>query len=776
MGRWVTDMPDKDKTMKNNETPKGVELLRSYFVKIDDDFVPKPNIADMFDEDTLDAVAEEALKGYDSDRESMSRWLDEIENGLKLVKIETMPRSEPWAGAANYKTPDIAIAANKFSDRAEPEILRNKDLFRFSREGVEGKKEKEDRINRLEICHNVQLNEEMKEWRPEQRKLIYLLPYDGTVFKRPRFSADKGRNTSDLIKYPYFTVNNDADSVHKLTRFSIDLNFNGNEIYERKAKGIWLDVDLSPSVSDVEGSTKPAKDEDTQDVDDVSSFIEQEGFYDLDEDGYREPYVFTIHKSSKKIVRIAPRFELEDVFVKSSRKSKKSKLSKVYEGFSNLEESDSNKVKVVEIKPHPGPVMYGFLDDPQGGLLSIGYPVWLAALAQASNALTNQLINAGSLENNQNGFLSNAFRRHGGKMKLKPGEWRQLNLSSAEIKDGIIPLPITGASQTLFNMLIEINRKIQESSASADLAAAMGPQVTEATTLALLEDQQKSSSAIVGNILNSMKEEFKALFELNSKFLDPEWYKEVVDDENADFKKDFDLSNFDIFPTAKPEIASRAQRVKQAETMLASHEVIAANGGNTRIIVEDYVRAIDPGIADEIFPEESNLDIVNRLAKTDPEVQELITQQQATVQQQMELAQQQAAKEMELAQDESERRDAEVEVKVAKQELEERKTQAEIHKIEAETIETYEKAESLDNQNDRDGIASAQQIEAQALINQKQQIENQQAAEQNVNREAETTVDRTSDNQTINEGTGNGVGESEKPGNIQQGVDGEDIL
>ena len=40
-------------------------------------------------------------------------------------------------------------------------------------------------------------------------------------------------------------------------------------------------------------------------------FLEQHRWYDLDEDGYKEPYIVTVHKDTEKVVRIATRFDEE---------------------------------------------------------------------------------------------------------------------------------------------------------------------------------------------------------------------------------------------------------------------------------------------------------------------------------------------------------------------------------------------------------------------------------------------------------------------------------
>ena len=81
---------------------------------------------------------------------------------------------------------------------------------------------------------NFQLNIEIEEWREEHEKLLYQLPYDGCAFKKTFFDSRLGRPVSNVITYPDFTVNNDAESIHRLRRFSEAFELSGNEVIERQ--------------------------------------------------------------------------------------------------------------------------------------------------------------------------------------------------------------------------------------------------------------------------------------------------------------------------------------------------------------------------------------------------------------------------------------------------------------------------------------------------------------------------------------------------------------
>ena len=51
---------------------EGVDLLASYFIAQGDVFIPKTNIADMFDSNTLMEVGRNVTNGYQADLDSMN--------------------------------------------------------------------------------------------------------------------------------------------------------------------------------------------------------------------------------------------------------------------------------------------------------------------------------------------------------------------------------------------------------------------------------------------------------------------------------------------------------------------------------------------------------------------------------------------------------------------------------------------------------------------------------------------------------------------------------
>lgn len=706
----VIELVDNDKETDNETKLDGAELLASYFNVVVTQteqvrravFIPKANIADMFSDDKLMQVGKNVIDGYNADLDSMTDWLDFVERGLGLVKQEKAAKDTPWEGASNFKTPTLMQAALKFSDRASTELLRQEDIAKTAVIGRDEEGEKAKSAERVAEYSNYQLNVEMEEWRDEHEGLLYKLPYDGCAFKKTFFDQRLGRPVSNTILYPDFVVSNKTKSITRLRRFSEIIELSKNEVLERQNQGIWSDVEISFGTQ-----TEENKEDEQAENDKFTTFIEQQGFFDLDGDGYEEPYTFVVEKSTSKVVRITPRFEPSDVLIKDEENQRAAKLSDLI-GPDGLPQTSGDR-EVVRIKQVNTITKYGFLRDPEGGFLDIGYSYILGALTAAINATTNQLVDAGTLANRQGGWLAKGFRRKMGDSAFKPGQWKQTGISAVDLRNGVVPLPVKEPSGTLFSLMQFMKKESQELSASADLTQALGANAPATTTLALVQEQQQSAGAIILRIYRAMTSEFKKLFIINAKFLDPEEYKNILDDSEANFETDFNLKSMNITPVANPEISSKIQRIQQAQAELSQVELVQFAGGDTRVIVRNFYEAIGAQNIDEIFPDQGPQEQLQKLLSENPDLADMIMGEQERA----DLLARSAA-------DADEREQEREDLKVA---TEADKAHSEIKLNEAKRVKTLEEAETEDLKNSISTYTTVLDLDSK-------QLQNEQALQQ----------------------------------------------
>lgn len=664
------------------------------------DFLANPdNIADRLEDSVLTDISTAVQERVTDDTESMKEWKKFVDWAIEINTQTTDARTRSDGGsfenAANFKSPIMTKAALKWSDRSVIEMLRHDDLAKFKTEN-EDNEEVNAKGKRIAKHMNYQLNFKMK-WRKSQRKMLYVLPNAGTTFKKTFFDSISGQNETSLILYPNFIVKNGVNINIDTEPFSEIISISKNKIIENQRSGIWIEDDLQLA-----------------DEDKNHDFIEHHGFYDLDDDGYDEPYLITYLKSTGKIVRVTPRFEVDNVFVRNESGS----VITIEELMIAIEESGQEPsfdgVEIVRIEPDNMITKYGFIPSPDGTFLDWGYFHILGHLTMLINSGTNKMLDAATLANMPSGFLSKAFRKVKNLLRFEPGEFKGTDLISKELHEGIYTFPFKGADPTLLTLVQDITAQAEQLASSVDLPAIAGMNTAASTILAILQETMVSPAAIIMGVYESMTEEFEILFKLNSKFTDPKEYQRILIDESANFENDYSEDNINILPTANPELASKMERIQQAEAALVAVPALKELGANVIPIYRMFYEAIGFPNVEEIFkPTEGQSTEAQRLQKQQQDLQQ---QQQDLQQTQLD----QTERILAVQEQDQSRKDAETANKIDTNDVEQQRksldTAATALLKQAQTLLTTEQTETESIKNDID-IFTTQFKAAIDLIN-----------------------------------------------------------
>lgn len=607
------------------------------------DFIGNRNIAEDLEEDQLLEIGQNVHLRFEQDRDSMDEWVDAVEEGQKLIKQEFKPKSTPWDGAANFKSPLLMDASITFGDRAGLELMRSRNLVKADVIGRDEGNAKQQRADRITEAMNYQINHEMREWRKDQKRLFYTLPNFGTMFKKTIFDPLLGRNISHVIHYPDFVVNQATTHAETARSFTHILDVDQNKLIERQRSGLWLDVDIYPENS--EGDAGSNEDEEVTDAaNNPNAFLEQHCFVDLDDDGYEEPYIVTIHQQTRKVVRIVARYDENSIIVNQNdailtlQEAVQANADQLLAQAQQTgiapkipEEPDFKGMELVRIEPNSQITKYGFIPSTDGTYLDLGYFHLLGAITMGINTTTNQLLDAGTLANRQGGLLAKGFRKKMGPISFRPGEWKSTEVSAQDLQQSMLPLPIKEPSQVLFALNEKLEQQGRQSAIVADAITQIQANTAPTTALAIIQEALIPSSAIMGRIIDAESEEFQKLFQLNQKFFDPRLYQIILDDPQADFRTDFNAEDFDIAPTASAEMASKTQRIQLSEVELSQFDRVLQAGGNPLPILRNFYDRIGSDVS-EIFPEPGQMS---------PQDQQRVEQLQAAQEQANVLQQQQ---------------------------------------------------------------------------------------------------------------------------------------
>jgi hypothetical protein len=730
----------------------------------------KTNIAEDLDDDELHEIASNVIQRADEDRQSMKDWMDCVDEGLRLCKPEFVGKSEPWEGAANYKSTLLTEASNDFGNRASMELMRDRRLVKAEIIGLEtlqnviekksgeiaemqaqldginaqaeqlkaggqeidpeiqkqidaitnqikestaaikqkklAIRDKSQRADRVTEVMNWQINSNMKEWRKDQKRLMYSLPNMGTIFKKTFYDEALGRCVSHVINYPDFIVNQATVCIDEARSFTHVFAMSESRARERIKAGIWREVDR---FKNYDADNDDGIDDDTNEsnktinaMENPDAYYEQYCWIDLDNDGCEEPYIVTVHKASQSVMRIVARFDFDGIIVKykemrpmpllKAQRERAADILKDAEEFGVEPElpdaMDLTGFKVVRIDPKKVLTKYGFIPSYDGSFLDMGFFHFLGSATLASNKATNDLLDAGTLANTAMGISAKGFRKRQGDFKFKKGQIMATEIPADQLQSSIYMLNFKEPSQTLFQLNEGIKASAGSFIATADAGGQIQSNTSPTTTLAIIQESMVQQTAHMGLIIDSMGDEFEILFNLNSEYLNDEEYRAVVGDDEASYADDFATDGLSIVCGANPEMSSRSQRMMLADAELAQIPLVMQAGGNPVAILKNWFNAIGSTNINEYFPNEAEMSPQDRASM----------QQMKAAQEQANALQEQQNKLQELqigllsrAED---RKDAELQVTKQKTLADVDKTIEQTQEVKANTLLTLEKAES----------------------------------------------------------------------------------
>jgi len=513
------------------------------------------NIAEQIDEDTLKDMGKSVYDWYEMDENSRAEWMDKYEDYMKLATQVSSNKNFPWPDAANVKYPLLTIAALQFAARAYQSLIPNNKVVKTRVIGNDPDGAKAVRARRVSNYMSYQLLEEMDTWEDQMDRTCLILPIIGNVFKKTYWDGTK--MVSELVLPKDLCVDYYASSLEDANRKTHKLYYYPNEVTRQIRMGHFLEVDLPKESNAYEGNHSEAEDEllgiapPNNDEDSPHEFLECHCTWDLDNDGYEEPYVITVHKDTKKVVRVAARYDQT--------------------GIDTNEKGEIISIDAVEYFTN-----YVFINDPNSGVYGMGFGNLLGPLNEAANTLINQLIDSGTLDNLQSGFLAKGIKIPNGNSPLKPGEWRYVNTVGDDLRKGIVPLPTKQPSTVLFQLLGMMIQSGQQLSSVTDLMTGENPGQNQpwSTTSEVLRQGLQVFSSIYKRIHRSMKREFKKIYRLNRLYLEEQKYFAVLDragpeDEIAVIGKvDFEDESMDIVPNSDPTNVSNAEKLAKAESLM----------------------------------------------------------------------------------------------------------------------------------------------------------------------------------------------------------------
>lgn len=512
----------------------GLEVVIEPGKDTEDEF--DSNLAEFMSESELQTLASDLIGEVDADIGSRKDWVDMYVKGLEVLGMKYEERTEPWNGACGVFSTLLTEAAVRFQSEMIIETFPAQGPVKTEIIG-QITKEKEDSAERVRDDMNFRLTETIPEYRPEHERMLFNLGLSGAAFKKVYFDPNLGRETSIFIPAEDVIIPYGSSGARTAERVTHVLRKTKNDIHRLQVRGFYRDVELGEPVKVINDIEEKKAEETGFSINDDDRYHIYEIQVDYNLPGFEEeddiavPYIISIDKGTNKVLSI----------------------------YRNWREGDHlyrKRQHLVQYDYVPGFGAYGF-----------GYIHLIGGYARAGTMLIRQLVDAGTLSNLPGGLKSRGLRVKGDDTPIAPGEFRDVDVPSGAIKDNIMTLPYKEPSQVLAALLDKISEEGRRLGSIADMKVSdMSSQAPVGTTLALLERQLKTMSAVQARVHASMKQEFKLLRDIIRDY-SPEEYAYVPEGGNRKAKQE-DYEHVDIIPVSDPNAATMAQRIMQYQAVI----------------------------------------------------------------------------------------------------------------------------------------------------------------------------------------------------------------
>ena len=556
----IHDAKDQDAEMEAFEDALGLDEdeVEQEVIENDDgsvivNFTPKSspkespefyaNLADVFDQDGLNELANEYLDYIDVDRESRKQRDKQYEEGLRRTGLgKDAPGGATFDGASKVVHPVMAESCVDFGASSSKELLPPDGIVKSNIKGT-ADRTKEEVANRKVEFMNWQLTEQIPEFRDEMEQLLTQLPLGGSQFLKWRYDAEQARPTCEWVPIDNILLPYSSTNFYTAQRVTEVQDITEDTFLQRIEAGIYIDIDsdytsdapLTEQTRSQEANNKiEGKEEPSKNIDGLRRIYEVTCFMRLDDDteteGRRAPYILTIDETTSKVSALYRNWECND-----------EKLEKL-DWF-------------VEFK---------FI--PWRGAYAIGLPQLIGGLSAALTGALRALLDAAHINNSQTLLKLKGGRIGGQSDRIEPTQVVEIEGAPGvdDVRKIAMPMPFNQPSSVLFNLLGFLT------DAAKGVVTTAEEKIGEAnnnmpvgTTQALIEQGAKVFSSIHARLHRSQAKSLAIISRINH------WYLDEMDNQSGTEIKVRDFAyNSDVRPVSDPNIFSESQRVAQNQALL----------------------------------------------------------------------------------------------------------------------------------------------------------------------------------------------------------------
>lgn len=511
------------------------------------------NLVEDIDESELTRITDDLIRGVDDDIRSRQEWIDDRATGIRLLglKIE-LPNTQgaadgaPVEGMSKVRHPLLLEAVLRFQANARSELLPTDGPVKIRNDDNDATLKEDQLANAYERDMNHYLTAVATEYYPDTDRMLLMLGFGGTTFKKIYFCPLRNRPVSESVDAEDIIVNQSAINLDNARRVTHRTFLRPSTVKRLQILGVYRDISLpDPMQTTLDAVQKEKKeqqgltinnfrpDDRDREILEICCELDIKGFehkHKGNDSGLEIPYVVTIDKSSRQCLAVTRNYEKEDAELPSARK------------------------RYVKYTFVPG---FGFYDI---GLLHI--------LGNTTNAVTaawREMLDNGMYANFP-GFLTakGGTRQNTNIFRVPPGGSAQIDTQGMPITQAVMPLPYETAHMApmmaLVSNMVETGQRV---GGTAELQVGEGrAEAPVGTTLALIDQAVKIMNSVHKRLCTSAAEEFQMIVNVFKEHPKSFWQRKCKSKIQWDVDRFMQaVNNCELVPQADPNTASMGQRV-----------------------------------------------------------------------------------------------------------------------------------------------------------------------------------------------------------------------
>lgn len=553
------------------------------------------NIAQDLDPSKASEIGRLIKKGYETDKDSLDSWFDMHEFWLRQY-MQTdyalnSDGSRSWG--ATESVPILTESCDQFQSRTYKAFFPNEQFVscvpQHHTDNPQEREMLEKRSDRVSRHMSWQLGFQNQDYKRDKRALFLGVAVHGSFFTKTYFDAFKAKRVViDNIRPTDFIINYNVGPIRiqdaRRKSHIIHTTVGQTQILVTKeyltepARADYGDnltayddaVDESQGLTPVDSTLIKS--------DMPATLVEQQFYFDMDDNGQVKPYLGTIDATNGKLLRLTIDWEADP------------------------QGNPIHDYEQIQYYTH-----YKFSENPDG-FYGLGLGAKIGDLNAAVSIGMRQMLDAATLANdgNSSGYISERLCMEGDdEVALTLGKLKKIPDTSGDLSQGIMMMKFPGPSDALYKIIEFLDQRAQRMTGTTEATTgSIEKNMQPTTVLAQIEQGLEMFSSVQMGLADDFGDELMKIYKINQKHMPFIEYFSINEVPEAITRQDY-ADDMSIQPIFDPKFATQTQKMTRAQAtgqLIAGNPFLAQNPNIMNEVTKRQLEAMDIDNIDTLVP------------------------------------------------------------------------------------------------------------------------------------------------------------------------------